>query len=76
LPQKRPLNVTCSTIKERIDHTSVEGLDELPYAIPNIQVEWVKYQPGVRTWFWRSVANSQNIFFAESFIDELARAAG
>jgi len=63
-------------VKDRIDHTSVEGLDELPYAIPNLQVEWVKFQPGVRTWFWRSVGNSQNIFFAESFIDELAHAAG
>jgi isoquinoline 1-oxidoreductase beta subunit len=63
-------------IKDRIDHTSVEGLDELPYAIPNLQVEWVKFQSGVRTWFWRSVGNSQNIFFVESFIDELAHAAG
>jgi isoquinoline 1-oxidoreductase beta subunit len=27
-------------------------------------------------WFWRSVGHSQNIFFSESFVDELAHAAG
>jgi isoquinoline 1-oxidoreductase beta subunit len=63
-------------IKDRIDRTSVEGLANFPYAVPNVNVEWVKYSPGVRTWFWRSVGNTQNIFFAESFIDELAHAAG
>lgn len=63
-------------LKERIDATSVEGLDNLPYATPSLRVEWVKYSPGVRTWFWRSVGNTQNIFFAESFIDEMAHAAG
>lgn len=63
-------------LKERIDATSVEGLDNLPYATPSLRVEWVKYSPGVRTWFWRSVGNTQNIFFAEFFIDEMAHAAG
>jgi isoquinoline 1-oxidoreductase beta subunit len=27
-------------------------------------------------WFWRSVGHSQNIFFSESFVDELAHEAG
>ncbi|HJV94830.1 MAG TPA: molybdopterin cofactor-binding domain-containing protein, partial [Albitalea sp.] len=63
-------------VKDRIDSTSVEGLNELPYDVPHLLVDWVKYSPGVRTWFWRSVGNSQNIFFAESFIDEMAAAAG
>ena len=66
----------ASIIKDRIDHTSVEGLNNLPYAVPNLQMEWLKYSPGVRTWFWRSVGNTQNIFFAESFIDEMAHEAG
>jgi isoquinoline 1-oxidoreductase beta subunit len=30
----------------------------------------------VQVWFWRSVGHSQNIFFSESFVDELAHAAG
>ncbi len=61
---------------EGIDLTSVEGLADLAYSVPNINIEWVKYSPGVRTWFWRSVGNSQNYFFTESFIDEMATAAG
>jgi isoquinoline 1-oxidoreductase beta subunit len=32
-------------------------------------------EPGVRVWYWRSVGNSHNAFFAESFVDELAHAA-
>jgi isoquinoline 1-oxidoreductase beta subunit len=32
-------------------------------------------EPGPQVWFWRSVGHSQNIFFMESFIDELAGAA-
>jgi isoquinoline 1-oxidoreductase beta subunit len=63
-------------VKDRIDITAVEGLENLPYAVPNLRVEWVKYSPGVRSWFLRSVGNTQNIFFAECFIDELAHAAG
>ncbi|HZP91494.1 MAG TPA: xanthine dehydrogenase family protein molybdopterin-binding subunit [Burkholderiales bacterium] len=63
-------------IKDRVDRTSIEGLADIPYSIANIKVDWVKYQPGVRTWFLRSVGNTQNVFFSESFIDELAYAAG
>ncbi|MFL6651127.1 MAG: molybdopterin cofactor-binding domain-containing protein [Sulfurifustaceae bacterium] len=63
-------------IKDGIDSTSVEGLANLAYAVPNVNIDWVKYSPGVRTWFWRSVGNSQNYFFTESFIDEMAHAAG
>ncbi|MGB8338593.1 MAG: xanthine dehydrogenase family protein molybdopterin-binding subunit [Burkholderiales bacterium] len=62
--------------KEGIDTTAVEGLAEMPYAVAIKQTDWARYSPGVRTWFWRSVGNTQNIFFAESFIDEMATAAG
>lgn len=62
--------------KEGIDTTAVEGLADMPYAVANKQTEWARISPGVRTWFWRSVGNTQNIFFSESFIDEMAAAAG
>jgi isoquinoline 1-oxidoreductase beta subunit len=48
----------------------------MPYSIANLRVDWVKFSPGVRTWFLRSVGSTQNIFFSESFVDELAHAAG
>ena len=59
-----------------MDDTAVEGLQEWPYATPHVHIEWAQHEPGVGVWFWRSVGNSQNGFFAESFIDELAHAAG
>jgi isoquinoline 1-oxidoreductase beta subunit len=58
------------------DPSSVEGAANLPYAIPNLHVDWVRAETGVPVGFWRSVGNSQNHFVTESFIDELAHAAG
>jgi isoquinoline 1-oxidoreductase subunit beta len=58
-----------------LDETAVEGVREWPYATANIRVEWAQHEPGIGVWYWRSVGNSQNAFFAESFIDELAHAA-
>lgn len=76
--------VACSSVGQAggfskpgaLDDTAVEGLHEWPYETPNVQVEWAQYEPGIGVWFLRSVGNSQNGFFAESFIDELAHAAG
>ena len=59
-----------------VDGFSVEGLTEWPYATGNLQVEWTKNEPPVGVWFWRSVGHSQNIFFVEGFVDEMAAAAG
>jgi isoquinoline 1-oxidoreductase beta subunit len=54
----------------------VEGAANIPYLIPNLQVEYVYQDLGVPVGFWRSVGASQNAFIVESFIDELAAAAG
>ena len=62
--------------KEGIDNTAVEGLYDFPYDTPHFKLEWVRHQPGVRNWFWRSVGSTENGFFSESFIDEMAHAAG
>ncbi|WP_114953346.1 xanthine dehydrogenase family protein molybdopterin-binding subunit [Sphingosinicella terrae] len=47
-----------------------------PYAIPNLAVDHVPVEIGIDTGVWRSGAHSYTAFFTESFIDELARAAG
>jgi len=60
--------------KNNLDPTSVEGVGNLPYSIPNIQVDYVRTEPGIPVGFWRSVGNSQNGFFSECFMDELATA--
>ncbi len=63
-------------IDKGIDRTSVEGLADIPYHLPDFQVRWTPFAPGVRVWFWRSVGHTQNSFFSESFMDEMAHAAG
>ena len=59
-----------------VDSTAVEGIDTLEYSIPNLHVDWRKADAGIPTTFWRAVGYTQNTFFAESFIDELAAAGG
>jgi len=61
-------------LKDNFDHRSVESLDSVPYAIPNILVDFQLVNTAVPIGFWRSVGASQNGFFLESFIDEMATA--
>lgn len=63
-------------VKDGIDSTSVEGADDLPYAIANVQVELHTTTVGVPTLWWRSVGHSHTAFVVESFVDELAHARG
>jgi isoquinoline 1-oxidoreductase beta subunit len=59
-----------------VDSTSVEGIADLHYAIPHIQVDYHPVTGGIPTTYWRAVGYTQNTFFGESFIDELAAAGG
>ncbi len=63
-------------VKNNIDETSVEGAKDIPYDIPNIHVELQSPRIGVPVQWWRSVGHSHTAFVVESFIDELAHAAG
>ena len=63
-------------LKGGIDSLMTEGAANLPYAIANLQVEYIYKDLGIPVGFWRSVGASQNAFITESFIDELAAAAG
>ena len=63
-------------VKNGIDGTSVEGATNLPYAIPNFQVELHTAKNGVPVLWWRSVGSTHTAFSTEIMIDELARAAG
>ena len=60
----------------RPDGVAVEGLSDFEYAIPSVLVDWRRANAGIPTSFWRSVGYSQNTFFLEAFIDELAAAGG
>ena len=52
------------------------GCAELPYAIPHVRVEFVKDDSPLPAGAWRSVGAGQDAFAVESFMDELAQAAG
>jgi len=66
----------AAMIKDGIDNTSVEGAADTPYAIPNLQVELHSPKSPVPVLWWRSVGHSHTAFVMESFLDELAHAAG
>jgi len=57
-------------------NTSTEGVRDLAYTIPNFNTEYHDVNPGIPVSYWRSVGYSQNCFFAESFLDEMAHAGG
>lgn len=58
-----------------IDPTAVEGAKEMPYGIPNVQIELTKVDAPFPVSFWRSVGHSFNAFAVESFLDEIAAAS-
>jgi isoquinoline 1-oxidoreductase beta subunit len=63
-------------VQDGIDKTSIEGIHDMVYAIPNRHVEYVLMDLPIPVGFWRSVGYSINTFTVETFIDELAHAAG
>ena len=58
------------------DRSTVDGALFPFYGLPNRSIENLIVDSGVPVGFWRSVGYSLNCFFIESFIDELAAAAG
>lgn len=61
--------------KEGIDFTAVRSFSDMPYIVPNQQVDYAMRNGHVPVGFWRA-PGQQNAFYRESFIDELAAAAG
>ena len=58
------------------DKTTAEGAYDIQYAIPNRRSSHVTVDSAVPIGYWRSVGHSHNAFFKESFVDEVAHAAG
>jgi isoquinoline 1-oxidoreductase subunit beta len=71
--------VVCGSfggLRNGVDRTSVEGIIDLEYTIPNFHVDYHPPDVDIPVTYWRSVGFSQNTFFSESFLDELAAATG
>jgi isoquinoline 1-oxidoreductase beta subunit len=65
-----------SPVANGLEPMAVECIATTPYAIPNLHVGVALKNTHVPVMFWRGVGSSQNGYFLESFIDELAHAAG
>ena len=64
-------------VKNGIDAVSVEGAANLPYAIPNLQVELhTPTDIKVPVLWWRSVGSTHTAYSTETFLDRLAAEAG
>ncbi|MFL6572797.1 MAG: molybdopterin cofactor-binding domain-containing protein [Burkholderiales bacterium] len=59
-----------------VDPTTVEGVSDLPYAVPNLRVTARTMDVGVPILWWRSVGHTHTAYAKETFIDELLAAAG
>jgi isoquinoline 1-oxidoreductase beta subunit len=73
-------SIMASLFPQRVgagaDMHFLEGLHDMPYAIPNLLVDYAMRNTHVPVGFWRSVNHTQNAFFKECFLDEVADAAG
>jgi len=62
-------------VKDGVDPLMTEAI-LVPYDIPNQSVGTVIHDTGLRVGYLRSVSHALNVFANESFIDEMAAAAG
>jgi isoquinoline 1-oxidoreductase subunit beta len=58
------------------DVTVAHGLHDLIYRVPNYRLAYVPQDSHVPVGYWRSTSTSYGAFCVESFMDELAAAAG
>ncbi|HTA41508.1 MAG TPA: molybdopterin cofactor-binding domain-containing protein, partial [Bryobacteraceae bacterium] len=68
----RVASPSFSGLQNGVDRNGVDGISSVLYGIPNIRVEYHPPDAGIPVGYWRSVGPSQNTFFTESFIDEMA----
>ena len=76
-----PISIKYEVMRQKLpgmgaDKSTVEGEYDLCYEFPNQRIAHVTVPTAVPIGNWRSVGHSHNAFFKESFIDELAYAAG
>ena len=63
-------------VKDGVDQINTRVFRDNPYAVPNFTNEYMMRELHVPPGFWRAVAHTNNPFYRECFIDELAHAAG
>jgi len=69
-------SIGMNKVENGIEAQAIEGIGNTQYKIPNVNVGVMLKNTHIPVGFWRSVGSSQNAFFMESYIDELAHAGG
>jgi isoquinoline 1-oxidoreductase beta subunit len=62
--------------RDGLDPQTTQGLSNTAYKLPNLRVTSILKNTHVPLGPWRAPGHSQNVFFVESFVDEMAHAAG
>jgi isoquinoline 1-oxidoreductase beta subunit len=71
------VRVFPSIVKNGIDPAAVEAIDNFPYtADGGLRFAYQMHDTGVTVGYWRAVSHNLNAVAVESFMDELATAAG
>lgn len=68
--------VRPASVQDGMDPLGLQGLADHPYAIDHFRADYAMRNSHVPVGFWRSVNHSQNTYFRECFMDEIARALG
>ncbi|HWK53404.1 MAG TPA: xanthine dehydrogenase family protein molybdopterin-binding subunit [Hyphomicrobiales bacterium] len=63
-------------LQNGLDREALAGLEDNDYALAAQHFAYTPLELDVPTNFWRSVGASQNVYFMEAFLDELAAAGG
>lgn len=63
---------------DHMDYSTTEAITawDFAYRPPHLELNWVKHESNVPSGWYRSVSFIPNVFAVESFMDELAHAAG
>jgi isoquinoline 1-oxidoreductase beta subunit len=82
-PEAMTFQMASQSVAGRVFGLPIRAQDPLmieaaiaPYEIPATRHDIVKHDAGLRVGYWRSTSHHVNAFANESFIDELAAAAG
>jgi isoquinoline 1-oxidoreductase subunit beta len=77
------LHITSPSITARASPSTTDPFDSVveaalncPYAVPNFALTYTRQEIGIDVGYMRSVSHAPNCFAIESFMDELAAAAG
>ena len=64
------------TVRNGVDFFSIEGIPDMPYAVPDVAIAVHPVRTPVPVLWWRSVGHTHTAQVVEVMIDDLARAAG